>query len=331
MTARALPVVPRRERTANAAALIACAAAVAVLAACSLAVGVGRLSLSDPAASWDLISQSRLPRTVALILAGAAMAICGVVMQMLTRNRFVEPSTAGTTESAAFGLLIATLVAPGLPIWAKMLFGTAAAVAGTALFISILRAVPMRNVLIVPLIGLMLGGIISSVTTFIAYQGNLSQGLGAWMSADLSGVVKGRYEMLWLLALVVIAVWIMADRFTVAGLGEDFTTNLGLNHRRVMTIGLSLVALATSVVVITVGAIPFLGLIVPNIVALFIGDNIRRAIPWVAFLGSGIVLACDIVGRLVRYPYEVPLGVVMGIAGSLIFLILLLKRSTPVD
>ena len=92
-----------------------------------------------------------------------------------------------------------------------------------------------------------------------------------------------------------------------------------------------MVALATSIVVITVGAIPFLGLIVPNIVALFIGDNIRRAIPWVALLGAGVVLLCDIIGRLVRYPYEVPLGVIMGIVGSLVFLILLLQRSAPVE
>lgn len=327
----ALPVLPRIHRDRYAAALIGCGIAVGVLALISLGIGVSDLSLTNLSAAGELLSLSRLPRTAALILAGAAMAISGVVMQMLTRNRFVEPSTAGTTESAAFGLLVASLIAPGMPLWAKMGFGTLTALAGTALFVAILRAVPLRTVLIVPLIGLMLGGIISSITTFIAYKGNMSQGLGAWLSADLSGVVKGRYEMLWLLAAVAFAVWIMADRFTVAGLGEDFTTNLGLNHRAVMSMGLSLVALATSIVVITVGAIPFLGLIVPNIVALFIGDNIRRAIPWVALLGAGVVLLCDIIGRLVRYPYEVPLGVIMGIVGSLVFLILLLQRSAPVE
>jgi iron complex transport system permease protein len=172
----------------------------------------------------------------------------------------------------------------------------------------------------------MLGGVIASVTTFSAYRFDLLQTLGAWTMGDFSGILRGRYELLWLAAGLTVIAWFAADRFTVAGLGEAFTTNLGLNYRRVLAIGLSIVAMVTAVVVVTAGAIPFLGLIVPNLVSAVMGDNMRRSIPWIALLGAGMVLASDIVGRLVRFPYEIPIGTVFGVAGSLIFLWLLLGR-----
>ena len=90
--------------------------------------------------------------------------------------------------------------------------------------------------------------------------------------------------------------------------------------------GLLIVSAISAVVVVTAGGIPFLGLIVPNAVSLMLGDNMRRSIPWVAVLGGVFVLACDIIGRLVIHPYEVPLGTVVGVVGSILFLCLLHSR-----
>jgi iron complex transport system permease protein len=254
------------------------------------------------------------------------MAIAGLVMQMIVRNRFVEPSTAGTVESASLGLLTVTLFAPGWPLMAKMLVAAAFALAGTALFLRILRFVPLRDVLLVPLVGIMLGGVIGAITTFFAYRFELLPSMLAWMMGDFSGVLRGRYELLWMgLALTVLA-YIAADRFTVAGMGEDFTTNLGLDYNRVLTLGLVIVSLVSAVVLVSVGAIPFLGLIVPNVVSLLIGDNMRRTVPWVAVTGAAFVLACDILGRVVRAPYEIPISVVVGVVGSAVFLCLLLRK-----
>ncbi|MGP4750001.1 ABC transporter permease [Agrobacterium pusense] len=303
-----------------------------VLAITSLFVGVSNVSLATlfaPDTSADalrVLLVSRIPRTLALILAGSSMAIAGLIMQMLVRNRFVEPSTAGTTESAGLGLLAVTLLAPDTPIFGKMLVAAAFALAGTALFLRILRQVPLRDVLLVPLIGIMLGGVISAVTTFFAYRFDLLQSLGAWMTGDFSGVLRGRYELLWIGFLFAIAAYLAADRFTVAGMGRDFTTNLGLNYRRVMALGLTIVSLVSAVVVVTVGMIPFLGLIVPNVVSLMIGDNMRRSVPWVATLGAVFMLSCDIIGRTVRAPYEIPIGTVVGVIGSALFLYLLLRK-----
>src|SRR5690625_2187081 len=278
---------------------------------------------------WQTLTVSRIPRTVSIVLAGAAISIVGLIMQMLVRNRFVEPSTAGTTESAAFGLLLVTVVSPGMPLIGKMVVAAATALAGTLIFLRILRAIPLRSVIVVPLIGLMLGAVISSVTTMIAYRRQMTQTLSSWMTGDFSSVIKGRYELLWVVALAAIAAYLLADRFTVAGMGEEFTTSLGMNYRLAMNLGLGIVAVVTALVVVVVGGLPFLGLVVPNIISRIMGDNLRRSLPWVAVLGSAFVLASDIIGRLVRYPYEVPIGVVVGVVGSGIFLWLLLKTDSP--
>ena len=301
------------------------------LAITSLFVGVSDVSLGALLSSspedrpMQVLLISRIPRTLAIILSGASMAIAGLVMQMVVRNRFVEPSTAGTTESASLGFLVITLLAPGWPLMGKMLVSALFALAGTALFLRILRVVPLRDVLLVPLVGIMLGGIIGAVTAFIAYRYGLMASLLAWSMGDFSGVLRGRYELLWIGLACCILAYVAADRFTVAGMGKDFTTNLGLNYQHVMVLGLIIVSLVSAVVLVSVGSIPFLGLIVPNLVSLMVGDNMRRTVPWVALGGAAFVLACDIVGRIVRYPYEIPISVVVGVLGSLIFLFLLLR------
>jgi len=307
--------------------------AVVVLAAASLFIGVSNVTLAtlwadDTAeAARRVLLVSRVPRTLALILAGSSMAIAGLIMQMLVRNRYVEPATAGTLPSASLGLLVVTIFAPGFSIFAKMLVAALFALGGTLLFLRILREVPLRDILLVPLIGIMLGGVVSAVTTFFAYRYDLLQSLLAWTTGDFSGVLAGRYELLWLGFGFAVGAYALADRLTVAGMGREFTTNLGLNYRRVVSLGLAIVSLICAVVVVTVGMIPFLGLVVPNIVSLVMGDNMRRAIPWVATLGSLFVLVCDILGRTIRAPYEIPIGTVVGVVGSALFLYLLLRRG----
>ncbi|KAI95558.1 iron ABC transporter permease [Rhodomicrobium udaipurense JA643] len=303
-----------------------------VLACVSLLVGVTHMPVwamlagSDDGHAARILAISRIPRTLALVLAGASMAIAGLIMQMMIRNRFAEPTTSGTVEAASLGLLIVTIMAPELPVMGKMLVAAAFALAGTLLFVRLLRLVPLRDPLMVPLLGIMLGGVIHAVATFIAYRFDLLQSLLAWTMGDFSGVLRGRYELLWVGGLLAAVAWIAADRFTVAGLGRDFTTNLGLNYKRVLALGLVIVSMVTSAVVVTVGMIPFLGLIVPNVVSLTVGDNMRRAVPWVAVLGAIFVLSCDILGRIIREPYEIPLGTVVGVVGSAMFLWLVLRK-----
>ncbi|KKW68215.1 iron ABC transporter permease [Lampropedia cohaerens] len=302
------------------------------LAGVSLFVGVSDVSLAALlAADGDsrpmlVLLGSRIPRTLAVILAGASMAIADLLMQMIVRNRFVEPSTIGTVESASLGFLLVTIFAPQWPVVGKMLVAALFALAGTALFLRLLHWVPLRDPLLVPLIGIMLGGVISAVATFIAYRFDLMASMLAWAMGDFSGILRGRYELLWVGFAGTVLAWVAADRFTVAGLGEQVSTSLGLNYHALVALGLCIVALVTASVVVTVGMVPFLGLIVPNVVRLMIGDNMRRAVPWVALGGASFVLACDIFGRVARAPYEIPIGVVVGVIGSAVFIYLLMRK-----
>lgn len=302
----------------------------AALVALSVAIGAGDFSFAGlfagaGSSDWQLLVVSRLPRTLALLLAGMSLAVAGLIMQMLVRNRFVEPSTAGTIEAATLGVLALALLAPDTPVFGKMLVAAGFAMAGTLLFLGLLRRIPLRSPYLVPLVGLILGGVIQAVTTFFAVRHDMLQTLHAWTVGDFSGVLRGRYELLWLGALLAFAAWVAADRFTVAGMGQQFTTNLGLDYKRLTFYGLLIVSAISAVVVVTAGSIPFLGLIVPNVVSILFGDNMRRSVPWVALLGGLFVLACDIIGRLVVYPYEIPIGTVVGIIGGALFLFLLLR------
>lgn len=306
-------------------------AALLALAAVSLFVGVADLSPTDFLTGEATEQQrlnlfaSRIPRTVAVLLAGAALALSGLLMQLLVRNRFVEPSTVGTSESAGVGILIAVMLFPSAPLWLKMLIAVLTALAGTALFIRLIRSLPpTAPIVAVPLVGIMLAGVIAAGTTFVAYQFDLLQSLGIWMQGDFSGVLRGRYELLWLLAAVGVVLWLFADRFTVASLGEEQATSLGLSYKTTLNLGLALVAVASAITLVVVGSIGFVGLIIPNLIAMWRGDNLRRNIGWTALAGAGFVLVCDLLARTINFPYEIPVGTISGALGGIIFLSLLL-------
>jgi iron complex transport system permease protein len=146
------------------------------------------------------------------------------------------------------------------------------------------------------------------------------------MMGDFSGILQGRYELIYLSLPAIVITYLYANKFTVIGMGEEFSKNLGLNYNSIMNIGLFCVSLTVSSVVITAGAIPFLGLIIPNVVSLIFGDNLKKTLPLVALTGAIFLLICDVFGRIIIYPYEVPIGVTVSIFGAIIFLFLLWKR-----
>jgi iron complex transport system permease protein len=299
-------------------------AVVAALLVLSLFTGVYDVVGATDGA--EMFAITRIPRTAALVLAGAAMAMCGLVMQLLTQNRFVEPTTTGTTEWAGLGLLTVMIVAPNAGIVPRMTGAIVAAFIGTMVFFLFLRRVSLRSSLIVPIVGIMLGAVVGSVTTFIALQTDALQNLGVWFAGSFTSVLRGQYEPLWIVLVVVVAVFITADRFTVAGLGEEISTNVGLNYNRIVLIGTALIAVATGVVTVVVGSLPFLGLIVPNIVSMLRGDDLRSNLPWVCLLGIGVVAVCDLVGRTIIMPFEVPVSLILGVVGAAVFIALLLRQ-----
>jgi iron complex transport system permease protein len=303
---------------------------VLVLAAfASLFIGVSDLTpvdLLDPdEAQARVLWTSRVPRLVAILLAGSAMAVAGLVMMHLTRNRFVSPQTAGTTEWVGLGIVVATLWLGGTSVLGKMSIGVVFALVGTAFFVWLLQRLVLTDVVVVPLVGILLGGVVSAATTFLAYRFDLLQSMDAWVNGDFSGVLAGRYELLWLVLAATVVAYLWADRFSVAGMGESFAVNLGVAYTRVVMVGLAIASVVTAIVVVSVGSIPFLGLVVPNLVTMAMGDNLRRVLPVTALTGAAFVLVCDVLARTVRYPYEVPVGMVGGVVGGVLFVWLLLR------
>lgn len=290
----------------------------------SLAVGVYDITGGED--GWEMFAITRVPRTIALVLAGAAMSVCGLIMQLLTQNRFVEPTTTGTTEWAGLGLMITMFLIPGASITERMVGAIVFAFFGTTIFFLFLRRVSLRSSLIVPIVGIMLGAVVGSISTFLALATNMLQNLGIWFAGSFTSVIRGKYEILWIVLLVLIAVAIVADRFTVAGLGKDIATNVGLNYDLIVLIGVGMVSVATGVVTVVIGSLPFLGLIVPNVVSMFRGDNLRSNLPWVCLVGIWVVTICDIIGRTIIMPFEVPVSLILGVIGAVFFVILLARR-----
>ncbi|MGP9694187.1 ABC transporter permease [Brachybacterium sp. AOP25-B2-12] len=291
-----------------------------------LSLATGQYDILGAEDGRQMFEVTRVPRTIALVLAGAAMAMSGLIMQLLTQNRFVEPTTTGTTEWAGLGLLAVMIIAPTSGIMPRMLGAILAAFVGTMIFFAFLRRVTLRSSLIVPIIGIMLGAVVGSISTFIALQTDMLQSLGVWFAGSFTSVLKGQYEPLWVVLGVAVAVFVVADRFTVAGLGKEISTNVGLNYERIVLLGTGLVAITTGVVTVIVGNLPFLGLIVPNLVSMFRGDDLRSNLPWVCLLGIAVVTVCDLVGRTIIAPFEIPVSLILGVVGAAVFLALILVR-----
>lgn len=298
----------------------------------SLSIGAVKIPLGDmfhpDEGQWRIITLSRMPRTIAILLAGSSLAVAGLIMQRITQNSYVSPSTSGTVEAAIFGVLLATLFVPQSGLTDKMLIAIGTALVGTFGFLQILQRVKVRDPIVVALIGIMYGGVIGALTTYLAYRNDLLQLLEIWTTASFSAVMAGQYEPLYLVVFVGAVGYLFADRFTVVGMGREFATNLGVSYRFVLYVGLTVVSVMAATVVVVVGSIPFLGLIVPNIVRIWLGDNVRTVLPVTALAGAGFVLVCDIAGRLIRYPYEIPVGVIGGVIGAGVFIWLIVTAGS---
>ncbi|WP_240894487.1 ABC transporter permease [Parapedobacter sp. SGR-10] len=288
---------------------------------------IGFRALFEDEEKFMVFVISRVPRTLALVLVGAGMSISGVILQQLSQNRFVSPTTSGALESAKMGVLFALMLVPDISLFGRLLFALLLTFFCSLLFILFVHKIRVKNTVFIPLAGIMFGSILSAVSTFFAYKNNIVQNTQEWLLADFSSVMQGQYESVFIILPAVVLAYLYAERFTIAGMGESFARNLGLSYAAIVNIGILTVSLVVSASVITVGAILFVGLIIPNIVRMFVGDNLRRTLPVTALCGSAFLLVCDIFGRLVVYPYEIPIGMTVGVIGGIVFLVLILKKS----
>lgn len=300
------------------------------LSVISLFVGVIDLDvpslLSGNWDQWEIFFLSRLPRLLAILCTGVGMSVPGLIMQQLCMNKFVSPTTGATISSAKFGILLALLFMPNSTLWSRAIFAFVLATLGTWVFVWFIQRIQFKDVVMVPLVGIMFGNVIGGITNYLAYQYEMTQALSTWEVGHFSLVVQGRYELVYLAVPMVILAFLFANHFNIVGMGKDFSRNLGVPYNLVLFGGLTIAAMITASVVVVVGAISYIGLIVPNVVAMFKGDRIRGTLVDTALFGAIFVLGCDVIARTVIAPYELPIELVVGILGSVIFIALLLYR-----
>ncbi len=301
-----------------------------ILAALSLFAGVIDIDpaslMTGDARQWEIFILSRLPRLLAILCTGVGMSVAGLIMQQLCMNKFVSPTTGATISSAQFGILLALLFMPGSTLWGRAIFAFITAILGTWMFVWFIQRIQFKDVVMVPLVGIMFGNVIGGVTNYLAYKYEMTQALSTWLVGHFSLVIKGRYEIVWMVVPLVILAFAFANHFNIVGMGKDFSQNLGVHYNFVLIMGLTIAAMITASIVVVVGSISYIGLIVPNIVAMFKGDKIRGTLVDTALFGAIFVLVCDMIGRVVIMPYELPIELIVGILGSIIFIALLLYR-----
>lgn len=300
-----------------------------ILSFLSLFIGVKDIGIKDifnlDIEKLNILFISRFPRLISILVAGVGMSIAGVIMQQISNNKFVSPTTSATIDSAKLGALFSTIFFVQVGILGKMLISFIFSILGTFIFMKIMKKIKVKDNIFIPLIGITLGGVIGAVTDFIGYRFNLIQNMTSFLQGNFSGVIKGNYELILLSMPLLIISGLYASKFTVIGMGENISTNLGVNFERTLNIGVIIVSIISSLVVITVGSIPFVGLIIPNIISIRKGDNLKNNIWEIGILGGIFLLTCDIIGRLIIYPYEIPINLIVGVIGSFVFLYLIFR------
>ncbi|MCU0105285.1 iron chelate uptake ABC transporter family permease subunit [Acholeplasma vituli] len=301
-----------------------------VLLVMSIFVGVSDIKIQDIVSlnkeAWFLLWTSRIPRTLAIILTAVGLSISGLILQTISKNKFISPSVVGVTDSAQLGILLAYLLLGTLSLTFKLVFAFGFAVLGSFMFITILNKIKFKNEIYVPLIGMMFGSIVAAIVSFLAYQFNATQFVDTIGVGSFTTKIAGNYELLYVIVPPLILAFIYMVQFNIIGIGEDFAKNLGVNYKRTMMIGLVIISMVSAAIFVVVGSIPFIGLVVPNLVSIYYGDNVKKNALDIALFGSIFVLIGDILSRMIIYPYEIPVSLTMGVLGSIIFLYLIYRR-----
>lgn len=300
-----------------------------IVSLCSLFVGVLEIDLntlmSDPTA-LNVFLLARVPRLLAILCTGIGMSVAGLIMQQLCMNKFVSPSTGATIQSAQFGILCSLVFMPSLGLWGRVSFAFVMAILGTCVFVWFIQKIQFKSTALVPLVGIMFGNVLGGITSFIAYHFEVTQQLSSYFVGSFALILKGNYELVWLVVPLVIIAFIFANYFNIVGMGKDFAANLGIHYKWILFLGLGIAAMITASVVSVVGQISYIGLMIPNLVAMFKGDKIKGTLMDTALLGALFILVCDIIARSVIAPYELPIELIVGIIGSIMFIMMLLYK-----
>ena len=310
-----------------------------VMAMLACAVGVAAGSSGWGFAADEIFWQIRLPRVLAGFGAGAALALSGTLMQLLTRNALADPYVLGVSGGASVGALGAMLLGTLggvalLPEWSVALGAALGALLAAALLFALswrvlggssLAAGPEASVSLL-LIGVMIGSASSAVVSLLLTLAPEAQlrGMVFWLLGDLNGATQ--WVAVWcVLVLSLAMVWPTARQLDWLARGDSWAATLGVPVARRRRIALAAAALAAGAAVATAGAIGFVGLVVPHALRLMGAKNAPLLLPASALGGGAFVVLADAAARTLVAPIQLPVGVLAAAVGVPAFLALLLR------
>ena len=287
-----------------------------------------RGTAAQPEAS-TIVREIRLPRILLAMLVGAALAVSGTALQALLRNPLADPYVLGISSGAALGAIIALWIG-GRVAAASPLVAFAGALLTTAwVYLLGRRAGRLASYTLV-LAGVITASFLSAVILFVLTLLSTRdvRGIAFWLMGDLSVVTEMQLRILLpVVALGVLALYAFAKDLNVLLLGEEEAAHLGVNVARVQTAVFLLASLLTGVAVSVSGAIGYLGLLVPHLGRMVVGNDHRTLLPTAALGGAIVLTLSDTLARTVVAPAELPVGAVTAVAGAPVFIYLLRRAA----
>lgn len=266
---------------------------------------------------------SRIPRTLSVILSAASLGISGLIMQKISSNRFVSPQTAITQDATKFGVLISLLL--NFNNTMRILFSILIAFISSLGFFKLIKKIKVTDPMLMPLLGIILGSMIEAFTSLIAQRYDMVQPLNGIFSKGFTSIFSGGYEILFINCISIIVAYVYFKKFVIISLNDSTAKNLGIDTKTVINIGLLLISIMTTLVSLSVGNIPFVGLLIPNLVSLMFDDSSQGLFLDTLLYSVCYLLLCDIVSRTLIYPYELPVSLISGVLGASIFIIVLIR------
>jgi iron complex transport system permease protein len=287
------------------------------------------LSLTSRAADdhLALIREIRLPREIAAVAVGAALAVAGAIMQGMTRNPLADPGLLGLTAGANAALVITIALLPGagnLMMVTACFFGAAVGV-GMVFGIGTLARggfSPLRMVLA----GAAVSALLYAFAEGVALYFNISKDVSMWTAGGLVGMSWIQMRAVGpFLALGIAIALLLARQLTILSLNEEVAVGLGQKTNRIKALLIAVIVLLAGASVALVGNLAFIGLMIPHIARAVVGTDYRYVMPMSAIIGASFMLLADTLGRTIHAPYETPIAAIIAIVGLPFFLFIVRK------
>ena len=283
----------------------------------------------NPDSTEHVLIISRVSRVIVALLVGASLSLSGQVMQLQYQNDLADPSLMGISDGSALAISILMIFNPEAKMLERIIISLVGSlVISLLLFIINQKMISQRDKLSLPLLGIILSLLISSVTTFIVTYFDIAQSVTAWYASRLYRVsLSDVIYFLPVLIIGIILLLILRKEMNVFSFGPEITTVIGMNRKLLNTLLSLVVVLLTGISVAIVGRMAFIGLVVPHMSKLLVGKRYGDTLLITPILGGFLVLVSDYLSRILNYPFETPISVVIAFLGVPIFLYLVRKGT----